>query len=488
MTTRARGWKVKGWPLEGVGALLMEQVGFEPTGVEQARILVSEKRFEAVSGGDQSGKSTIASKKWLLRWTEDMAVHGEAELLYWLVAVDYEGTRREFEYILEDLGKMGLPVGASKRVDPGYISLLFPDERKPRLRVETKSGKDPRSLRMHAPNGIIICEASQVDLETYWRCQARVAPKRGWLFMSGSMDGSLGWWPSLITAWLHGTEEEQSFLLPTTSNIHLFPGGESNPEIQRLKRESSDTFFMERVMGVPVPPKGLVFKEFRPDVHIREDVEYVGGEPVYLWVDPGYAHAYAVEVVQIIEGVVRVFDEIYERGLVTEQIIEMAQTREWWKDHSPTGVIDVAGYQHQAMSAPAEVWLSRAGVVLNAQKIRVSEGTERMRSFLKVDPLTNRPRILFSPKCKGVLSELGAYPNPFDGQTRVYQWKMDREGNVVGEEPDDRHNDGCKAIIYGLVERFGLSGGGTVQYFPMTRYGGDGRPRLTDKRKIQVPR
>ena len=32
---------------------------------------------------------------------------------------------------------------------------------------------------------------------------------------------------------------------------------------------------------------------------------------------------------------------------------------------------------------------------------------------------------------------------------------MDREGNIVGETPEDKHNHGIKALIYGLVERYG---------------------------------
>ena len=46
--------------------------------------------------------------------------------------------------------------------------------------------------------------------------------------------------------------------------------------------------------------------------------------PVRLAIDPGYAEAYAVEVLQCIDGREVIVDEIYERGLVTEEIIEMA--------------------------------------------------------------------------------------------------------------------------------------------------------------------
>ncbi len=97
----------------------------------------------------------------------------------------------------------------------------------------------------------------------------------------------------------------------------------------------------------------------------------------------GYAGAYAVEVVQEINGQVCVIDEIYEQGLITKEIIEIAQSRPWWKDVQG-GVIDIAGYQHQAMSAPAEIWMEETGLYLSGQKIKINDGTERLKGFFEV--------------------------------------------------------------------------------------------------------
>ena len=308
---------------------------------------------------------------------------------------------------------------------------------------------------MRAPNGIIGCEASQLDLETFHRLRGRCAPKRGWMFLSGTFEGSLGWYPQMYQSWQHsGSEEEQAFSLPSYSNQYLYPGGRQDPEILSLERASSDDFFMERIEGIPSPPAGLVFNEIRPDIHI-EDVAYEPDIPVHIWIDPGYSEAYACEIVQVVNDQVRVIDEIYERNLVTDEIIDIAQSRPWWKD-AQFGVIDVAGYQHQAMAAPAEVWLERTGIYFDSEKIRINEGTERLKSFLKVDPVTNvEPRIVFNPRCEGILSEFGVKANPFDGQTRAYKWKMDRDGNIVGQTPEDRYNHGVKAVIYGLINRYG---------------------------------
>ena len=423
---------------------LYDKVGFTPTD-EQVAILESPYRFNLVAGGEQAGKSMVASKYLLGRFMET-----EEPGLYWLVAADYERTRAEFEYLVQDFATLGILKQASKRVAPGYIVLADG------TRIETKSAKDPRTLAMRAPHGILGCEASQLDMETFFRLRGRCAPKRGWMFLAGTFEGSLGWYPQMYTAWAAGADPEaKAYSLPSWTNKYLYPGGREDPEIQRLKEVASDDFYMERIEGKPSPPKGLVFTEFRPDAHVV-DVEYVPDVPVHLWMDPGYAGGYAVEVIQVQGEQIQVIDEIYEVGLVTDEIIDIAKSRPWWPDVK-FGVIDIAGNQHQAMAAPAEVWLQQAGLYLSSQKVKINEGTERLKGWLKIDPRTHAPRIVFSPKCIGIMSEFGMAPNPFDGQTRAYRWKTDREGNIVGDTPEDKYNHGIKAIIYGLIDRFGYS-------------------------------
>lgn len=428
--------------------VLFARLGYEPNPAQRA-ILDCPARFVLVAGGAQAGKSLTASKFLLKRMLDD----GE-RALYWLVAADYERTRAEFTYLLEDFIKLGLLRDASKRIDPGFIELIDG------TRIETKSATDPRRLAMRGVNGILGCEASQLDLATYHRLHERVAPKRGWVLLSGTLESSLGWYPQLLAAWRHGKGDSRSFSLPTPSNTALFPGGVSDPEILRLKEASSDEFFLERIMGQAVPPTGLVFPQFNAALHIQPEARYQPGETVYLWIDPGYGDSsYAVEVAQIVDERITVFDEIYERGMVTEDIIKICQDRLWWREASGAGIVavaDVYAKQHHGMPAITETWLKVAGLRLTTNKVGINEGIERLRGFLKPDPITGAPKIVFSPACQGILSEFGAVPNPHDGQTKAYRWGVDRQGNTYGKAPADEYNHGIKAVIYGLVARYGF--------------------------------
>lgn len=456
---------------------VFEQVGFTPT-ERQHVIIEDDARFLLVTGGAQAGKSFLAAPILLKHFWDDLAKakaqNYRMPMIYWLVAADYERTWYEFDYLKAAFTKLGLVTRETKRVDPGQLEIGHVGVQGEEVIaiIKTKSAKDPRRLAMEAPMGIIGCEASQLDLESYWRLLERCAPRKAWMFLSGTMEGSLGWFPSLAQSWYAGIVERdgtkcKAFALPSWSNKYYYPGGENDPEILRLRRDLSEDRYLERVEGIPCPPSGLVFKEFRPDIHIRP-VVWIPEIPVQVWIDPGYGHPGAVEAVQVIDGQVRVFDEVYEQGLIDEEFIQICQNKPWWKDVK-YGVVDRYANQHHNRAPIAEVWQKLAGLSLRSQKVGINEGSERLKGFLKPDPLTREPKIVFAPECRGVLSELGAFPSPIDGQTRVYRWKTDRDGNIIGDTPDDKNNDGIKAIIYGLVDNFGYATAGSSKFVTIKR-------------------
>jgi len=473
-------------PETDVTSYIFGKVGYDPTqngrNEFQPKVLKAKKRYKLVSGGEQGGKSTLASKEWLKNWVQDQVTHegyGDGKgppLLYWLIGASYNETIKEFTYIADDLMALGQPIKVSKRVDPGEIVLKFPGERKARLVIETKSATDITKMSKDAPHGIIMCEADQMGYIVFERAQGRLTPHNGWLFMSGTYERSIGWYAQLWEAWQSGTEDRQSWSVPSYSNYALYPGGRNDPKILELERRATDQFFMERIEGRPVPPKGLVFSpEFRADIHIQE-CSYEPGNPVYIWEDPGYSaeSAHAVECAQYIGGQVRVFDELYYRGFVTKDIIDMVMRRPWWNEESKFLTSDPSyRSQHHSMTSVEEQWLSQAGLVATGDKIRINEGTERLKQFFKPDPFTGIPGIIISPNCPGVLSELGAGPHPiapFEGQMRAYSWKVDKDGNVVGETPEDRNNHGLKSIIYGIVDHWGYSIGLSQKKILVTRW------------------
>lgn len=443
--------------------LLFGLLGYKPS-PEQWEIHLDPHRIRLVAGGEGGGKSIVGARDLL------GSVAADTGKLYWLFGADYDETSQEYFYLVEDFTELGILKSATKDHNPGKIVLAPPFN----TIIKTISGTDPMKIGKEAPDGVLVCEAAKIDFVSYLRLQARIARARGWLLMTGTFEGSLGWYVDLFQQWQIPTEDSRSFSLPSWTNTALYEGGREDKEIKRLEALLPKELFDERFGGIPCPPMGLVFKEFKMPHHVRE-LDIVPDEPIYLYIDPGFAGAYAVLAVQIISDVPYIVDEVYEQGLTTQEIILVCKQKWWWKQVSPRGVVDIAALQHHAMPAVAEVWASSgedgAGIHLSSNKVGIIEGIDRLRTFLKVNPLTNQPNIFISTRCKGLISEFGGAPNPFTEQQAVYRYKVGKEGEVVGEKPEDKNNHAIKALIYGLVDRFGYAKRGERRVLKVRSFG-----------------
>jgi len=420
-------------------------------GPEQEPIITCRAREILGGGGERAGKSYVGAEYFNVRCWQGS--------LYWIAGVDYDRCHAEFEYIAQAM----IQLQAVRPEDvhtphsgQWYLKLITGTV------IKTWSLQDWLKIGSEAPDGIIIAEVAQIGHTEYTRLCDRTAEKRGWVIGTGTFEGSLGWYPEKWKLYQLPGQAGQSFSLPSWSNRHVYPGGYNDPEIQRLKGKYSDDYFKERFGGVPCPPKGLVFPEFRYLTHVKEMA--IEDKPVYLWVDPGYDGAYAVEAVQLDGETVCVVDEIYEQGLVTEQITEAVMQKPWFR-LVEGGAVDIAARQHQAMPAVEEIWATPRsrdgwpGIRLTSNRVEEAEGRERMHTFLTVNPIDHQPRFFVAPGCKGILSEFGVCPNPFTEEAAPYKWKEDRLGTVIGQHPEDKNNHGIKAAIYGLVDRFGFVAG-----------------------------
>jgi len=411
---------------------------------EQEALVFCRAREILGAGGERAGKSWVAAEYFNVRFW-----HGN---LYWISGKDYDRCHTEFEYAAQAMLKLGavIPENIHTPVNNQWYMKLNTG-----ALIKTWSLKDWLKVGSEAPDGIVVCEIAQISLPEYQRLTDRTAEKRGWLVGTGTFESSLGWYPELWKQYQLPGQQGQSFTLPSWSNHYVYPGGYNDPEIQRLiaKYGEDSDYFKERFGGVPCPPKGLVFKQFKYLSHVRE--MSVQDAPVYLAIDPGYAGAYAVEVCQIINDRVCVVDEVYEQERTTEEVIDICLQKPWWR-LVQGGAVDIAARQHQAMPAVSEVWVKKAKLNLASNYVDEAQGRDRLASFLTINPVDHEPRLYVAPHCYGLLSEFGVCPNPFTGVSAPYKWKSDRTGTfVVGSAPEDKNNHAIKAITYLIIDKFG---------------------------------
>tara|TARA_Y100000310_G_scaffold34870_1_gene33016 strand:+ start:956 stop:2434 length:1479 start_codon:yes stop_codon:yes gene_type:complete len=459
---------------------LAKQLGWRFTRT-QHNILSNPTRFTLISGGNRGGKSMFLARWLALKIIEYGSQYRDEKRpvqdiigIAWLVGNTYPRTEREFAYLTDILtrffGRTGPRgekiVDASNRVDPGQITI---NTGFGKIVVRTKSASDEQSLVAEAPFAVGVCEAAQLTYSAFLRLQGRIAEERAPMLMAGTLEYDQGWYVDLLKRWsapaVWELEDSRSWWLRTPENVFLFPDGEDDAEIKRLRRELPEDEFNRQYMGEPAPPRGLVHPSFSMAAHVQQ-VEYIEGEDILMGVDPGIAaptgSAYAIEFAHKIDGQIRVFDEIFESDKLEETIIEdILKKKPWWGKSAITGVIDRAGAQRAgAHEASIQVWRRLAGIQLlyTERVIPIADQIRLFDTYLKMDNITGKPGIVFDvEQTPGIQSELGGRENPLrlGHQDQSYKWNLAADGTVIGNLPRDRHCDGIKALIYMLYKQFG---------------------------------
>jgi hypothetical protein len=429
---------------------MLPRLGITPS-PEQMEVLLYPGRLALVVGGERGGKSFVS------------ALYGTTRTpfgkLFWIIGSTYELARAEFGYWVEFLATLDA-IDTKRDVSLPKIGQAQAITRSGQ-RIVTKTSDDVRKIAMEAPDGIILAEAAQHSYETFLKCLGRTSETRGWVLCSGTLEGSVGWYPELFQDWQNPLNSDggRSFSLPTWSNLAIFPGGREDPEILRLERlySSVEGMFEERCGAVPVPSVLLVFRSFRNTVHVNSNIVFNPDLPVYLAIDPSSGgDPYAVLAVQFYDRPgdidkiddAYIIDEYYERGLQAEDIIDLLKTRPWWKSVRG-GAIDVEDPDEQKR------WQKYGKVHLVSKKVEQFAGIRRLQSFLhykrdEKQNLVKKPHLYINPKCKGIIYEFSHY------KRKLAEARMDiSTGHIVEKPPQNQDDHAVKGLWYLLIARYG---------------------------------
>ncbi len=421
---------------------IWRQIDYEPND-DQQQFHDDEHRAKLLAGGERAGKSYVGAN--------EVVCNLPTGSLWWIVGPSYELARPEFTYIVRALDKLQWPYSLSMPQNGPLRAVIKTDLGN--IEVATRSAQDPERLAGVAPDGILMAEAAQHPEESYLRCQGRIAETRGPLWLTGTFESSLGWYARLFKAWRDGLTDSKAFSLPSWTNRHVYPEGRNDPEIKRLEALYTPDRFLERLGGEPCPPAGRVLKEMT-EANIVPD-EFDPERPVYLWIDPGYSFAYAVEAVQLRADRVHIFDEVYVQALTTAQVIEQCKQQSWW-GNVYGGAIDIAARQHHAEQSAIDTWRNTGKVMLNSRVVKAEAGLDTLRVALLPDA-DGVPKLTVHPRCTGILGEAGLRDSPYRN-IEVWKYPTDSNNEVISDVPEDKNNHAAKAIIYGLVNTFGYTG------------------------------
>lgn len=419
---------------------------FEESGGYRPFRIVDQAHFHParnilLAGGIRGSKSVSAAAE-AVSWSP----HSD---LIWFGADSYDLARQEFEYTAEAL--LSLDWTAPRLVN-------MPDNRFHPCSLETHWGTLIETRTLHdvntfvarAPHLIVICEPGLASEAALRRARERLATFRGRLYLPGTFEEVRSqWMEDIWRRWARwpNPEHGKSFTVPSWVNRVIFPQGKHDPEITAL-RNSCKTYeeFLRRVVGVPAAMPDLIMSDvFSKRTHLGH-VPWVRKDsrgdpvPVYLAIDPGYSGGhYVVYAVQVVDGMVRVFDEVDMVGSTHDYVVMEAASRDWWP-FANTGTCDpYASVSHVFGShSPTQYWWDLGHVALTTpSRLHVEELVQVLKSYLK-DPLTGKTRLVVDEvRCPRLTYEMA-------------HWRRRKSYDGPGI-PAKSNCDAIKALGYFLV-------------------------------------
>lgn len=436
----------------------------------QLEVVSSNARFPVIAGGERAGKSVVTAAIMLpnvlalpyVRPERFFSADGRRKFNqevdrprtpdFLLFGPTYQEPRVEFTYLeewLSNLNKLAKKTLHTSKPQDGPWRMVTSDG----VVISTFSTEDPAGIRAVDLEGAAICEAGKCSYETWERVNGRVSSKRGFIILSGTIEDSQRWYVDYM---LMGKRPNPlglvSYSIPTWTNWHMFPGGEQDAEIQRLKNLYPEEIFLARICAEPSPPRHRVLREFVPEIVLEPDIP----KDAEWWLcgDPGYATAYAMMFVAIWQDKdgtkhFHFADEFYERGRTTHDMIDLLKAHPLWTKVQH-GVLDVASKGHRDASESAlEIFKKKtSGVQWHMKWWPEDRLIERLRSSAKIG------QVSISPKCPGFLMEAGI-GEPVFPDMGPWIHMVDRSGRITGEKPVDKNNHSAKAAGYLLLHHLG---------------------------------
>lgn len=321
---------------------------------------------------------------------------------------------------------------------------------------------EPDKLRSLNLSGFGIDEGSQVSEESFLLLMNRLRNPKGLRkgLVVGNPAGHNWVYSYFIKQDMFKTQAAKDqfrlILAPSTENVHLPEG-----YVESMLATYSQERIQREIMGSFDAFEGMVYPEFRRDLHVIEPFKIPETWTRVIGVDHGYRNPSAwVWGAVDQDGNVYIYREFYESEWLIDEIvkgnkgknkagvltlmkgekIEAAyidpSTRAVRNEKNGEKVSDFTLYKD---ALPADFPL----LVANND---VTPGIDRVKSFLKPDPVTNKPKLYIFNTCTNLVEELVKYR--YRELTHTQTGKMNER-----EEPYKHDDHAVDALRYLIMSR-----------------------------------
>lgn len=315
--------------------------------------------------------------------------------------------------------------------------------------------EEPDKFRSMNLSGFLIDEASQVSEDAFLLLQGRLRGaglRKGLIVSNPSGHDWLYRW-FFKKDHLRNPETKAQYHLihaPSTENIHLPEG-----YIQSMMESWSEDRIKREIYGSFDAFEGMVYHEFRRDAHVVRPFRIPESWERHIRIDHGYRNPNAALFFAISpDGEVYVYKEVYEREKLIHENVELIK-RAAGKYKFDTAKIDPSTKARRAATGASDFdeyikhWPLHLPPLQNA-KNDVQVGIDRVKSYLKINPKTEKPLLYIFETCTNLLEEITTYRYP--------ELRPNQEGKrPENEKPvkcDDHALDALRYMIVDLPEPY----------------------------------
>lgn len=324
--------------------------------------------------------------------------------------------------------------------------------------------EEPEKLRSLNLSGFYIDEANQVSEESFMLLQGRL---RG----AGIRKGILTTNPKghdWLYRWFFQKDHMKDPIVklqyhlikaPSTENIHL-PDG----YLQSVMASWDDARIQREIQGSFDAFEGQVYSDFRRDVHVVRPFRIPSNWERHIRLDHGYRNPAAALFFAISpEGECYCYKELYVREWLIKEIV-LGNKKE-----KKEGIVELTrgGSSFKTAKIDPSTKARRGGTgesdydeyrrhwpdtlpPLQMAKNDVQVGIDRVKSYLKADPKTQKPLLYIFETCTNLLEEITTYRYP-DLRPNQQGVKSEDEKPI---KVDDHALDALRYMVVDLPERY----------------------------------
>jgi PBSX family phage terminase large subunit len=339
------------------------------------------------------------------------------------------------------------------------------------VRIKSQGGKisnvifrgleEPDKHRSLNLNAAYIDESSQVSEEAFLLLQSRLrGPHVRKIFMTTNPAGHDWQYTMFVKQDGFKTEEakRQFYLVraPSTENVFLPEG-----YVQSMLSTYSEERIQREVMASFDAFEGAVYPEFRRDLHVVQDFQIPAGWTRVIGIDHGYRNAAAwVWGAVDQDNNIYIYREFYEKEWLIEEICR------GHKEKNKPGVVTLMKGEkiEQARIDPStraarnekegrkfsdyDIYQDNlpSDFPLFPANNDVTPGIDRVKTFLKPNPTTGRPRLFIFASCTNTIDEICKY--------RYRELSHTQMGKMNEREAPYKHDDhAMDALRYLIMSR-----------------------------------